>query len=186
MGQARRDFGQRGPGGVGDQPQFAAKVVTRDLERHDAVDRERDRRGGDADARGDGRMRRYQLLSAINAVHASTAHARDTDWARIVALYDALERVDPSPVVTLNKAIAVSEYDSPQVALAMVERLGGALDRHHGFHTARAGLLARVGRSDDALVAYDCAIALTANSAEVAHLIRRRSDLRHRTEGETQ
>ena len=137
------------------------------------------------DARGDGRMRRYQLLSAINAVHASTSHARDTDWARIVALYDALERVDPSPVVTLNKAIAVSEYDSPQVALAMVERLGGALDRHHGFHTARAELLARVGRSDDALVAYDRAITLAANSAEVAHLIRRRNDLRHRTEGET-
>ncbi|MBD8024769.1 RNA polymerase sigma factor [Microbacterium gallinarum] len=139
----------------------------------------------DAEARGDGPMRRYQLLSAINAVHASTAHARDTDWARIVALYDALERVDPSPVVTLNKAIAVSEYDSPQVALAMVERLGGALDRHHGFHTARAELLARVGRSDDALVAYDRAITLAANSAEAAHLIRRRSDLRHRIEGET-
>jgi RNA polymerase sigma-70 factor (ECF subfamily) len=67
----------------------------------------------------------------------------------------------------------------------MVERLSGALDRHHGFHTTRAELLARVGRSDDALVAYDRAIALAANSAEVAHLIRRRSDLRHRTEGET-
>ncbi|WP_214466549.1 RNA polymerase sigma factor [Microbacterium flavescens] len=139
----------------------------------------------EAETRGSGRMHRYQLLSAINAVHASTAHARDTDWARIVTLYDALERVDPTPVVTLNKAIAVSEYDSPEVALAMVDRLGGALDGHHGFHTTRAELLVRIGRSDDALVAYDRAIDLAANSAEVAHLIRRRSDLRHRTPGET-
>ncbi|MFH8249642.1 RNA polymerase sigma factor [Microbacterium sp. B2969] len=131
----------------------------------------------DAVARGDGRLERYQILSAINAVHASAPRARDTDWARIVALYGELERIDPNPIVTLNKAIAVSEFDSPEVGLAMIERLAGALDGHHAFHATRAELLRRVGRSADALTAYERAIALAGNSAEVAHLDRRRGQL---------
>ena len=120
---------------------------------------------------------RYQLLAAINAVHASAPHARDTDWSRIVALYGRLEQLDPNPIVTLNRAIAVSEYDSPEVALALVDGLGDALDGHHAFHATRAELLRRVGRASDALAAYDRAIELAGNLAEVAHLRRRRAQL---------
>ncbi|HET6300472.1 RNA polymerase sigma factor [Microbacterium sp.] len=120
---------------------------------------------------------RYQLLAAINAVHASAPHARDTDWSRIVALYGRLEQLDPNPIVTLNRAIAVSEYDSPEVALALVDGLGDALDGHHAFHATRAELLRRVGRASDALAAYDRAIELAGNTAEVAHLRRRRAQL---------
>lgn len=134
------------------------------------------RERADAAARG-GHLDRYQLLSAINAVHASAARASDTDWARIVALYGALERVDPSPVVTLNKAIAISEYDSPHVALAVVEPLAMPLGDHHAFHATRAELLRRVDRTAEARTAYDRAIDLAGNSAEVAHLRRRRADL---------
>lgn len=130
-----------------------------------------------ATVRGEGAPGRYQVLAAIGAVHVSAPSARDTDWARIVALYTRLERLDPNPLVTLNKAIAVSEYDSPQVGLAMVERLSGALDGHHAFHVTRAELLRLIGRSDDARDAYDRAIALASNSAEIPYLIRRRGQL---------
>lgn len=138
----------------------------------------------DAVARGAGRLDRYQLLSAINAAHASASRARDTDWSRIVALYGELERVDPSPLVTLNKAIAISEFDSPEVALAMIEPLADSLAGHHAFHTTRAELLGRVGRSADARIAYDRAIELAGNTAEVAHLIRRRNQLAAATKGQ--
>lgn len=120
---------------------------------------------------------RYQLLAAINAVHVSAPHPRDTDWARLVALYSRLEEVDPNPIVTLNKAIAISEHDSPDVALAIVDRLTGTLDRHHAFHATRAELLRAIGRSADARAAYDRAIDLAGNTAETAHLIRRRNQL---------
>jgi len=126
---------------------------------------------------GDAPPRRYQLLAAINAVHVSAPHARDTDWARIVALYGRLEQLDPSPIVTLNRAIALSEYDSPDVALAVVDGLGDDLDAHHALHATRAELLRRVGRSADAVAAYDRAIELAGNAAEVAHLRRRRAQL---------
>ncbi|WP_243073603.1 RNA polymerase sigma factor [Microbacterium sp. SS28] len=135
-------------------------------------------------ARGGAGAGRYELLSAVNAVHVSTADARDTDWSRIVALYGALERVDPSPIVTLNKSIAVSESGSPETALVMVDQLACALDRHHAFHATRGELLHRVGRSDDARAAFDQAIALAANTAEVAHLTRRRTQLAASTNGE--
>jgi RNA polymerase sigma-70 factor (ECF subfamily) len=120
---------------------------------------------------------RYRLLAAINAVHVSARDARDTDWSRIVALYGRLEQLDPNPIVTLNRAIAVSESDSPEVALALVDGLGDALDGHHAFHATRAELLRRVGRASDALAAYDRAIELAGNTAEVAHLRRRRAQL---------
>lgn len=131
----------------------------------------------DAISRGEGVAGRYQILSAINAVHVSAPHARDTDWSQIVALYGQLERIDPSPIVTLNKAIAISEFDSPEVGLAIVERLEGALGNYHAFHATRAELLRLVGRSADARAAYDRAIELAGNSAEVAHLDRRRAQL---------
>ena len=131
----------------------------------------------DAVARGEAVPGRYQLLAAINAVHTSVPDARDTDWSQVVALYDQLAGVDPSPIVALNRAIAVSELDGPDVALASVDRLAAALDGYHAFHATRADLLRRLGRSADARAAYDRAIDLAGNTAEVAHLTRRRGQL---------
>ncbi|MGL4257591.1 MAG: RNA polymerase sigma factor [Microbacterium sp.] len=139
-----------------------------------------------AAAHGGGGMERYQLLAAVHAVHASASHADDTDWSRIVSLYSELERIDPSPIVTLNKAIAVSELDSPEAGLEMIDRLAEALGGHHAFHTTRAELLRRVGRPADARTAYDRAIELAGNSAEVVHLIRRRGELAASTQGESE
>jgi len=120
---------------------------------------------------------RYQVLAAINAVHTSARDARDTDWSQIVALYDQLVRLDPSPVVALNRAIAVAELDGADVALAAVDRLAQPLDGYHAYHAARADLLRRVGRSGDSRAAYDRAIELAGNSAEKAYLVRRRDQL---------
>ncbi|MBB6626059.1 sigma-70 family RNA polymerase sigma factor [Nocardioides sp. KIGAM211] len=126
-------------------------------------------------AAGQGRPGRYQILAAINAVHTSARDIRDTDWGQVVALYDQLVRVDPSPIVALNRAVAVAELDGPEVALALVDRLD--LAGYHAFHVTRADLLRRLGRSADARAAYDSALALAGNSAEVAHLTRRRDQL---------
>ncbi len=115
----------------------------------------------------------YQILAAINAVHTSARDVRDTDWSQVVALYDQLVRLDPSPVVALNRAVAVAELDGPEVALAAVDRLA----ERHSYHAARADLLRRLGRSRDSRAAYDRAIALTANPAEAAYLTRRRDQL---------
>lgn len=120
---------------------------------------------------------RYQLLAAINAVHTDAASARDTDWTQIVALYDRLIGVDPSPIVRLNRAIAVAELDGPDVALAEIDRLIETLDGYHAYHAARADLLRRVGRSDESRTAYDRAIQLAGNPAERAYLTRRRGQL---------
>lgn len=120
---------------------------------------------------------RYQLLAAINAVHTFAPSARDTDWSQIVALYNRLIVIDPSPIVRLNRAIAVAEVDGPDVALADVDRLGEVLDDYHAFHAARADLLRRLARSAESGDAYDRAIALTSNTAEVAYLMRRRDQL---------
>jgi len=118
---------------------------------------------------------RYQLLAAINAVHTDARAARDTDWAQVVALYDRLVRLDPSPVVALNRAVAVAELDGPDVALALVERL--PLEGYHAFHATRADLLRRLGRRTEAREAYDRALELAGNTAEAAYLKRRRSQL---------
>jgi len=120
---------------------------------------------------------RYQILAAINAVHTYAADVRDTDWSQIVALYDQLIRLDHSPIVVLNRAIAVAELDGPEVALAAVDRLEGALAGYHAFHATRADLLRRLGRSQDSRAAYDKAIELAGNTAETAHLTRRRDQL---------
>lgn len=119
----------------------------------------------------------YQLLAAINAVHTSAREARDTDWPQIVALYDQLARLDASPVVSLNRAIAVAEVDGPDVALAIVDRLAESLAGYHALHAARADLLRRLGRGREARAAYDRAIDLAGNSAEIAYLSRRRDQL---------
>ncbi len=120
---------------------------------------------------------RYQVLAAINAVHTSARDARDTDWSQIVALYDQLLRLDPSPIVALNRAVAVAELDGPDVALAMVDRLHEALADYHAYVVVRADLLRRLGRSEESRAAYDRAIALAGNTAERAYLTRRRDQL---------
>jgi RNA polymerase sigma-70 factor (ECF subfamily) len=120
---------------------------------------------------------RYQILAAINAVHTSARDFRDTDWSQVVALYDQLVRLDPSPIVALNRAIAVAELDGPEVALATVDRLGDELADYHSYHSARASLLRRLGRSEESRAAYDRAIELAGNTAETAYLTRRRDQL---------
>jgi RNA polymerase sigma-70 factor (ECF subfamily) len=120
---------------------------------------------------------RYQILAAINAVHTSARDARDTDWSQVVALYDQLLRLDPSPIVALNRAVAVAELDGPDVALALVDRLEKQLADYHAYFVTRADLLRRLGRSDDSRAAYDRAIALAGNTAETAYLTRRRDQL---------
>lgn len=117
----------------------------------------------------------YQILAAINAVHTSARDVRDTDWFQIVALYDQLASIDPSPVVALNRAVAVAEVDGPEVALTAVDRLDADLAGYHAFHATRADLLRRLGRNPEARLAYQQAIELAGNSAEAATL-RRRSD----------
>ncbi|MFI9818066.1 RNA polymerase sigma factor [Saccharothrix variisporea] len=120
---------------------------------------------------------RYQVLAAINAVHTSARDVRDTDWSQVVALYDQLVRLDPSPVVALNRAVAVAELDGPEVALATVDRLDAQLAGYHAYHVARADLLRRLGRSRESRAAYDRAIALAGNTAEITYLTRRRDQL---------
>jgi RNA polymerase sigma-70 factor, ECF subfamily len=120
---------------------------------------------------------RYQILAAISAVHTSALDIRDTDWSQVVALYDQLVRVDPSPVIALNRAIAVAELDGPEVALATVDRLESKLAGYHPYHATRADLLRRLGRGRESRAAYDKAIELAGNTAETAHLTRRRDQL---------
>jgi RNA polymerase sigma-70 factor (ECF subfamily) len=120
---------------------------------------------------------RYQILAAINAVHTSARDIRDTDWSQVVALYDQLARLDPSPVIALNRAIAVAELDGPEVALATVDRLAGKLAGYHAYHATRADLLRRLGRGHESRAAYDKAIELAGNTAETAALTRRRDQL---------
>jgi RNA polymerase sigma-70 factor, ECF subfamily len=118
---------------------------------------------------------RYQLLAAINAVHTDAATAAATDWSQIAALYDQLTRFDPSPIVALNRAVAIAELDGPEVALAIVDGL--PLSTYHAWHATRAELLRRLGRSAEARSAYDAAVAATQNSAERAYLSRKRGEL---------
>jgi RNA polymerase sigma-70 factor (ECF subfamily) len=120
---------------------------------------------------------RYQLLAAINAAHTDARDARDTDWSQVVALYDQLVRLDPSPIVALNRAIAVAELEGPDAAVPIIDRLTDALDGYHPFHATRAELLRRLGRNAEARTAYDRAIALAGNTAETAYLSRRRAEL---------
>jgi RNA polymerase sigma-70 factor (ECF subfamily) len=120
---------------------------------------------------------RYQILAAINAVHTSARDVRDTDWSQVLALYDQLVRLDSSPVIALNRAIAVAEIDGPEVALAVVDRLPERLAGYHAYHATRADLLRRLGRGRESRAAYDKAIDLAGNTAETAYLTRRRDQL---------
>ena len=117
----------------------------------------------------------YQLLAAINAVHTDAATAAETDWSQIAQLYDQLYAVTPTPVVALNRAIAVAEVDGPAAGLATVDELD--LAGYHPFHAARAELLRRERRTTEAVEAYTRAIDLATNPAEQAYLRSRRDDL---------
>jgi RNA polymerase sigma-70 factor, ECF subfamily len=117
----------------------------------------------------------YQLQAAINAVHSAAATAADTDWRQIVALYDQLLAMQPTPVVALHRAVAVAEVSGPAAALDLVDGLD--LRRHQLFHAVRADLLRRLGRSVEAATAYDAAIALTGNEPDRAFLARRLASL---------
>jgi RNA polymerase sigma-70 factor (ECF subfamily) len=122
---------------------------------------------------------RYQILAAINAVHTSARNASETDWSQVVALYDQLVRLDPSPVVALNRAIAVAELDGPLVALGTIDSLEEKLAGYQYYHATRADLLRRAGLTRESRAAYDKAIGLAANTAESAYLTRRRNELEH-------
>jgi RNA polymerase sigma-70 factor, ECF subfamily len=115
----------------------------------------------------------YTLQAAIAAEHARAPDAASTDWERISALYEALARLSRSPVVELNRAVAVAMAEGPARGLELVQGLGGELDGYHLFHAARADLLRRLGRSDEAADAYRRAAALAANPSERAFLERR-------------
>ena len=115
----------------------------------------------------------YQLQAAIAALHAEPERAEDTDWPQIAALYGELARIDPSPVVALNRAVAVAMSTSVEEGLALVDALEPALRGMHLFHSTRADLLRRLGRLEEAAASYHRAIALAANDAERAFLERR-------------
>jgi RNA polymerase sigma-70 factor (ECF subfamily) len=117
----------------------------------------------------------YQLQAAINAVHTDALDSSMTDWSQVVRLYDQLLALQPSPIVELNRAVAVAELDGPEVAFGIVDRLD--LASYHPWHVARAELLRRLGRYDEARAAYDRALDLTGNEAERAHLMGRRDSL---------
>jgi RNA polymerase sigma-70 factor (ECF subfamily) len=112
----------------------------------------------------------YQLQAAIAGVHAQAARAADTDWSEIDQLYAALERMQPSPIVTLNRAVVVSKLRGPQAALTMIEPLAAPLASYFHFFGVKGGLLMRLGRADEARVAFDQAIALAHTPAEAAHI----------------
>lgn len=117
----------------------------------------------------------YQIQAAISAVHTDAASAAETDWGQIAALYGQLRAVHPSPVVELNRAVAVAELDGPAVGLALVEPLD--LVGYPAWHVTRADLLRRLDRPAEAAAAYERAIALTGNPAEQAFLRRRRAGI---------
>jgi RNA polymerase sigma-70 factor, ECF subfamily len=121
----------------------------------------------------------YQLQAAIAAVHDGAESAETTDWARIVALYDRLRLVSPSPVVDLNRAAALAMAHGPDTGLAEIDRLtaGGRLAGYHLLHAARADLLRRADRPNEAAAAYRLALAATVNPAEVAYLERRLAEV---------
>jgi len=112
----------------------------------------------------------YQVQAAIAAVHSRAARAEDTDWAEIDVLYATLERLLPSPVVTLNRAVAVSKARGPEAALAMVEPLAKDLSGYFYFFGVRGALLLQLGREREARVAFDRALALAHSPAEAAHI----------------
>ena len=147
-----------------------------------------DRSQWDHDAIGEGRavlevalarhrIGRYQVEAAIAAVHSEATTSSATDWTQISALYATLREIAPSPIAALNHAVAIAEAGSPEQGLALADAVSESLDDYHLLHVTRAELLARLGRIDDSLAAYDRALELVRNDAEHAHLVQRRRDV---------
>jgi RNA polymerase sigma-70 factor (ECF subfamily) len=127
-----------------------------------------------------GRAGPYQVQAAIAAVHARASRPEDTDWPQIALLYERLAALQPSPVIALNRAVAVAMAESPSRGLELMEPLGATLDRYHLFHSARADLLRRLDRREDSAAAYRRALELTENAVERRFLERRLGEV---TEG---
>jgi RNA polymerase sigma-70 factor, ECF subfamily len=119
----------------------------------------------------------YQIQAAIQAVHSDASSVERTDWRQILALYDQLMATAPSPIVALNRTVAVAEVEGAELALALIDELASDLERSYVFHAVRADLLERIERNDDATAAYGAAISRTENVAERAFLERRRDAL---------
>jgi RNA polymerase sigma-70 factor, ECF subfamily len=117
----------------------------------------------------------YALQAAIAALHCQAARAEETDWPQILGLYDLLERAQPSPIIALNRAVAVAMVHGPQAALALVDELAAAgdLNGYHLLHAARADLLRRLASFPEAAESYSKALALVTNDSERRFLERR-------------
>jgi RNA polymerase sigma-70 factor (ECF subfamily) len=120
---------------------------------------------------------RYQIEAAIAAVHSEAPTAEATDWVQIAALYATLREVAPSPIAALNHAVAMAEAGSPEAALSLADDVSESLDDYHLLHVTRAELLLKLGRTEDAVAAFDRALELVRNDAERAHLLQRRGDV---------
>ena len=122
----------------------------------------------------------FTIQAAIAAVHCQAARHEDTDWRQIVRLYELLERVQPSPVVSLNRAVAISRAEGPQQALALIDQLAAAgdLDGYHLLHAARADMLRRLGSQEEAEKSYRRALELVTNDSERRFLERRLREMR--------
>jgi RNA polymerase sigma-70 factor (ECF subfamily) len=112
----------------------------------------------------------YQIQAAIAALHSQAARPEDTDWPQIDLLYGALEAIQPSPVVTLNRAVAVAKVRGPEAALELIEPLAPRLSNYFHFFGVRGAFLIQLGRDEEARIAFDRAIALANTSAEAAHI----------------
>ncbi|MDB5503353.1 MAG: hypothetical protein JWR89_3255, partial [Tardiphaga sp.] len=112
----------------------------------------------------------YQIQAAIAALHARAARPEDTDWAQIELLYGSLEILQPSPVVTLNRSVAVSKVRGPEAALDMIAPLASKLSNYFHFFGVQGAYLMQLGRNDDARISFNRAIALANTSAEAAHI----------------
>jgi RNA polymerase sigma-70 factor, ECF subfamily len=122
---------------------------------------------------------RYQIQAAINAVHSDAPTVAETDWSQILALYDQLLAITPTPMVALNRAVAVAELDGPHSALELIDEL--PLESYYLYHAIRADLLRRLGRRGQAKAAYRAAIERTDNAAEIAFMKERISAIRAST-----
>lgn len=121
------------------------------------------------------RLGPFQLQAAIQAMHCAARRYEETDWAAIVRFYDRLLAVMPTPVVALNRAVAVSETKGPEAGLALLDGVSDALDRYHLLHAARGSMLERLGRPHEAADAYDRAAALARTDADISFLTLRRT-----------
>jgi RNA polymerase sigma-70 factor (ECF subfamily) len=123
------------------------------------------------------RLGPYQLQAAIQALHCAAPRYQETDWPAIVRFYDRLLAAMPTPVVALNRAVAVAETEGPEAGLALLDGLAAELDGYHLLHAARGSMLARLGRPHEAALAHDRAAALARTETEISFLMRRRAEL---------